>query len=163
MGSDPMARLDALGAAEAQAEFLRCCGSRRWAAAMAAARPFGTRDALHAAAERIWWTLDPDDWREAFAAHPRIGERRDAGWSAEEQARAQSASHATRAALAAANAEYEARFGFIFIVCATGKTGDAILAAAKRRLLNDAETELRTAAAEQAAITRLRLDKLLAL
>lgn len=163
MGSDPLARLNQLDAGDAQAEFVRCCGSRRWAAAMAAARPFDTRDALHASAERIWRSLGPDDWREAFAAHPRIGEQRNAaGWSAEEQARARSASDATRAALAAVNAEYEARFGFIFIVCATGKTGEAILAAAKRRLRNDLGSELRIAAAEQAAITRLRLDKLLA-
>ena len=130
---------------------------------MAAARPFASRDAMQEAAARIWRELGEEDWREAFAAHPRIGERAAAAsWSAGEQARAQSAPEATRAALAAVNADYEARFGFTFIICATGRTGDDILAAAHARLRNDPATELRAAAAEQAAITRLRLDKLLA-
>jgi OHCU decarboxylase len=130
---------------------------------MAGARPFASREDLHEAAERAWWALGREDWMEAFAAHPRIGARTEAsGWSAQEQAAAQAAADATRAELAAVNAAYEARFGYTFIVCATGRSGDAILADAKRRLHNDPGTELRTAAAEQAAITRLRLDKLLA-
>jgi OHCU decarboxylase len=152
--------LNALAFIEAEGMFLRCCGSRRWADLMAWARPFATRDALHRAADRIWWSLDPHDWREAFAAHPRIGERSGTRWSLQEQSGAHSAPEATRAELEAVNAAYEARFGYIFIVCATGKTGDEMLAIAAERLRNDADTELRVAATEQAAITRLRLEKL---
>jgi len=128
---------------------------------MASARPFATRDALYEAAERIWWKLDPDDWREAFAAHPRIGERGGTRWSLQEQSGAQSAAETTQAELAGVNGAYEARFGYIFIVCATGKSGDEMLAIAKRRLDNDPASELQVAASEQAAIARLRLGKLL--
>jgi len=153
--------LNSLPSIDADATLLRCSGSRRWAGQMSSARPFATREALYEAAERIWRDLDPDDWREAFAAHPRIGESRGTRWSRQEQSRAQSATETTLAELAAVNAAYEARFGYIFIVCATGKTGDEMLAIAKRRLDNDAASELRVAATEQAAITRLRLEKLL--
>jgi 2-oxo-4-hydroxy-4-carboxy-5-ureidoimidazoline decarboxylase len=153
--------LNALASIEAEGMFLRCCGSRHWAEQMAWARPFAARDALHQTADRIWWSLDPPDWREAFAAHPRIGERSRTRWSLQEQSGAHSAGEATRAELAAVNAAYEARFGYIFIVCASGKSGDDMVAIARERLHNDAETELRVAATEQAAITRLRLDKLL--
>jgi OHCU decarboxylase len=127
---------------------------------MASHRPFVTREALVDAADRIWWSLDEVDWREAFAAHPRIGERRGTGWSLQEQSGAHSAAEATQAELATVNAAYEARFGYIFIVCATGKSGDEMLALARRRLQNDATSELRVAATEQAAIARLRLAKL---
>jgi OHCU decarboxylase len=162
-----LAHLNALAPADAEATLLRCCGSREWAHQMTIARPFATRDDLHAAADRIWWRLGEDPWREAFAAHPRIGSvsRQDHAapdeWSNREQAGAASASESIRRALAKVNAEYEARFGYIYIVCATGKTGDEMLAIATRRFQNDPATEIRVAAAEQAAITRLRLDKLL--
>ena len=156
-----LGELNTLPSREAEATLLRCSGSRRWAGQMASARPFATRDALYEAAERIWWNLDPDDWREAFAAHPRIGERGGARWSLQEQSGAQSAAETTQAELAAVNAAYEARFGYIFIVCATGKSGDEMLAIAKRRLDNDPSSELQGAATEQAAIARLRLGKLL--
>jgi 2-oxo-4-hydroxy-4-carboxy-5-ureidoimidazoline decarboxylase len=152
--------LNALAAIEAEGMFLRCCGSRRWAEQMAGARPFATRERLNEAADRIWWSLDPADWRAAFAAHPRIGERGGTRWALQEQSGAQAAAEATRAELADVNAAYEARFGYIFIVCATGRTGDEMLAIARERLHNDADTELRVAAAEQAAISRLRLEKL---
>jgi len=153
--------LNMLPSLEAEATLLRCSGSRRWAGQMASARPFATCDALYEAAERIWWSLDPDDWREAFAAHPRIGERRGTAWSLQEQSGAQSAAETTQAQLAVVNAAYEARFGYIFIVCATGKSGDEMLTVARRRLGNDPASELRVAATEQAAIARLRLGKLL--
>lgn len=151
-----------LPAAEADAALLRCCGSTRWVQAMRVRRPFATLEALHAAADERWWALGPDDWREAFAAHPRIGERR-AGdaWSAHEQSGAQRAAAAVLDALQAVNREYEHRFGYTFIVCATGRSGEEMLAIARRRLEHDPETEIRTAAAEQAAITRLRLDTLI--
>ena len=153
--------LNTVATNEAEDMFLRCSGSRRWAAQMASARPFATRDALYEAAGRIWWNLDPEDWHEAFAAHPRIGERRGSQWSVQEQSGAHAAAESTLEELASVNAAYEARFGYIFIVCATGKSGDEMLAAARRRLHNDPGAELQVAAAEQAAIARLRLEKLL--
>ena len=159
---------DDLPAARA-AELLRpCCGASRWVAEMVARRPFGTLDELLAGADEVWWSLGPDDWREAFAHHPRIGERtaavtqdaRGAAWSAGEQAGVAAASGDARAALAEANREYEARFGHIYLVCATGRGAEELLAAARARLANDAESELRVAAEEQRRITRLRLEKL---
>jgi OHCU decarboxylase len=153
--------LNTIPPSDAESALLRCSGSPRWAAQLASARPFSTRDALYDAAERIWWSLSPEDWREAFAAHPRIGERRGPQWSAQEQSGAHAAAETTLAQLAEVNAAYESRFGYMFIVCATGKTGDEMLAIARRRLHNDPASELRIAATEQAAIARLRLEKLL--
>jgi len=147
---------------DAEALFLRCCGSRRWARAMTAARPFAALAAVLDTADRIWNALTPIDWREAFAAHPKIGERTRDVWAAGEQAGASSASAAVRERLAAANRAYEARFGYIFIVCAAGKSADAMLALAEERLQHDSERELHVAAEEQRNITRLRLSKLLA-
>jgi len=115
---------------------------------------------MFAAAERAWWGLGPDDWREAFAAHPRIGERGPDAWSAAEQAGMSSAADATRRALAAGNRAYEERFGQVFLICAIGRSAADMLADLERRLGNDPVTELRVAAAEQAKITRLRLEKL---
>jgi hydroxyisourate hydrolase len=168
--------LNALGDEVAAREFRRCCGSSRWAQAMAAARPFASSDAMMAAADSIWIGLDRGDWLEAFAAHPPIGSNSgsggsdrpggdstggDAVWSAAEQAGVSSASADLLARLAEANSEYEARFGFIFIVCATGKSADEMLGLLQRRLDNDPAIEVRIAADEQRKITRVRLDKLL--
>jgi len=162
-----LATLDRAPAAVAVAEFRACCGSSRWAAEMAARRPFADLDALQDEADRVWWDLAADDWRDALAAHPRIGERaaghdRAARWSAGEQAGAAADPPAVRAELARANRDYEDRFGFVFVVCATGKTGEEMLALLRERLANDPADEVRVAAAEQAKITRLRLAKLLA-
>jgi len=163
-----VSEFDDLPAAPA-AELLRpCCGASRWVREMVARRPFGTLGELLAASDEVWWSLDPDDWREAFAHHPRIGERaaaveqdaRGAAWSAGEQSAVGDASHDVRAELAEANRAYEARFGHIYIVCATGKSAEEMLAIARARLDHDAETELRVAAEEQRKITRLRLEKL---
>jgi len=128
-------------------------------------------DAMAAAADRIWASLDEDAWREAFAAHPRIGAGRagesgeaggaDLSWAAGEQAGVADAPRDVRERLATANRDYEARFGYIFIVCATGKTADEMLAIIERRLHNEPDVELRVAAEEQRKITRLRLEKLL--
>jgi 5-hydroxyisourate hydrolase/2-oxo-4-hydroxy-4-carboxy-5-ureidoimidazoline decarboxylase len=137
---------------------------------MAAARPFASVRALRDKADEIWWALSPADWREAFAAHPRIGDvaslRRKfastASWAAGEQAGAAGASEATLSALAEGNDAYFAKFGFIFIISASGKTADEMLAALRARLSNDAERELRIAAEQQLEITHLRLEKLMA-
>lgn len=161
-----LAKLNALSEADAVTALRRCCGSQRWAATMAAARPFEDVAALLRIGERTWWTLPVEDHLEAFAAHPRIGEQKtpatgDASWSKGEQQGAAAASAETLAQLAEANREYEAQLGFIFIVCASGRSADQMLADVRARLANSREVELRTAAEEQAKITRLRLGKLI--
>ncbi len=160
--------LNALPPAEAEAAFLACCGSRAWSRWMVSRRPYADLGDLLETADRVWATLAPADWREAFAAHPRIGEKKQDGedrfrrWSAAEQSDAAGAPATVRAELAEANRIYDQRFGHIFIVCATGKSAEEMLALLRQRLGNDAETELRTAAEEQRKITRLRLEKLAA-
>jgi OHCU decarboxylase len=162
-------RLNELSAPDAEAEFLKCCGSTRWAQTMTQARPFAGLDDVLTGADRIWWSLSEADWLEAFRAHPKIGEKKAAAaqsveaqkWSAQEQAGVAQASARTISELAERNREYEDRFGFIFIVCASGKSSEEMLAIINERIRNNAETELRSAAAEQSKITRLRLEKLL--
>ena len=155
--------LNALDDAAAAGAFLRCCGSSRWAAAMTAARPFADAGAMRETADVIWLALDMPDWLEAFAVHPKIGAGRagGSGWSDEEQAGVAPAAGETLLRLADANREYEARFGYIFIVCATGRTAAEMLALLERRLRHDADEELPVAAEEQRKITQLRLAKLL--
>jgi 2-oxo-4-hydroxy-4-carboxy-5-ureidoimidazoline decarboxylase len=153
--------LNALPDDEAAAAFLRCCGSTRWARMMAAARPFAGVDALAAAAETAAGSLDRPDWLEAFAAHPQIGESTRSSWAAGEQVGSRSASDEVRRRLAEGNTAYHERFGYIFIVCATGKSAAEMLRLLEGRLTNDAATECRVAAGEQRKITRLRLAKLL--
>jgi 2-oxo-4-hydroxy-4-carboxy-5-ureidoimidazoline decarboxylase len=159
--------VSALPAEEARQALARCCGSSRWVEGMLARRPFASSDALHAAADEVWRGLAPDDYLEAFAHHPRIGHKAPparaaatSAWSAEEQARAAAGPSDTAEALRVLNETYAVRFGYIFIICATGKSADEILAALRARLHNDPQAELRVAAAEQARITHLRLEKL---
>ncbi len=163
-----LAALNALQPSEAERELLACCGSRAWARVVAAGRPYADIEALIGASDRAWSSLAPDDWREAFAAHPRIGDRapaaaaaRERGWSEREQARAQAGDPAVLAELVIANSEYEARFGHVFLICATDKSADEILAEARARLHNDPQRELLVAAEEQRRITHLRLRRLL--
>jgi OHCU decarboxylase len=165
----PIERLNRISPEEARKALLDCCGSTRWAESVAANRPFWDVEQCLIIGERIWRELEPSDWLEAFRAHPRIGERKaeadvseDARvWSEGEQSRARDAAAETLDALATANREYEERFGFIYIVCASGKTAEEMLASLRERLPNDAETELRVAAGEQWKITRLRILKFL--
>jgi OHCU decarboxylase len=158
--SDALERLNAVSAEEAAALLLPCCGSRAWARRMAEGRPFGSLAEMKKRSDGIWWSLGPEDWREAFAAHPRIGEK-GGRWSEQEQAGAQGADRETVTALVEANRLYESRFDHIFIVCATGKTAGEMLDLLRGRLGNDPEAELRVAAEEQGKITHLRLEKLL--
>ena len=153
--------LNALPAEQAEAELLACCGSGAWAAGVAAARPFADVAALAASADEAWEALGPDDWLEAFAAHPRIGERAAGGWSGEEQAGVGHADAAVLAALVEGNRDYERRFGHVFLISASGRKAEELLAALHQRLDNDPETELRIATSEQRKIGRLRLDRLL--
>jgi OHCU decarboxylase len=161
--------LNGLPEAEAEAELLKCCGSTLWARRMAAARPFESLDVLLSTAEAVWWALDAEDWLEAFSRHPKIGESESAraqaaqakGWSEQEQSGVQGAAAETRRELLEGNRQYQEKFGHIYIVCATGKSADEMLAGLRERLGNDRETELRNAAEEQRKITELRLRKLL--
>ena len=144
----------------ARAALAKCCGARRWVEQMLLARPFAHDAALFEAAERGWWALGREDWLEAFRKHPRIGERTAEQWSRREQAGMDTAAAATRAALARGNLAYSERFGYLFLICATGKTAGEMLGELQRRLANDPATELRIAAGEQMMITRLLLEKL---
>ncbi|MBW8877128.1 MAG: 2-oxo-4-hydroxy-4-carboxy-5-ureidoimidazoline decarboxylase [Acidobacteria bacterium] len=158
--SKDLDRFNALPVDEAAERLLPCCGSRAWAHRMAESRPFQSLAELREKSDRIWRSLGGEDWREAFAAHPRIGEK-GSRWSEQEQAGARSADAQTIAELIAANRLYETRFDHIFIVCATGKTAAEMLGLLRARLGNDPETELRIAAEEQRKIINLRLEKLL--
>ena len=153
----------------ARTEFERCCGARRWITGMLARRPFADRAALMETASEVWRGLGPEDWREAFTHHPRIGDieglrkrfATTAAWASAEQAGAAAASEEVLRSLAEGNRRYEERFGHIFIVCATGKSAAEMDALLRARLGNDPESELRIAAGEQEKILRLRLEKLL--
>lgn len=167
-GNELAARVDAASEGQARSLFLRCCGATRWAEAMVARRPFGDDVTLFRVADEVWATMQRDDVLEALAAHPQIGEdiealrRRfadTATWSSGEQAGVGRASEQTLAALRDGNAAYRDKFGHIFVVCATGKSADEMLALLRDRLTNDPATELHIAAAEQAKIIRLRLEK----
>jgi 2-oxo-4-hydroxy-4-carboxy-5-ureidoimidazoline decarboxylase len=128
---------------------------------MEKARPFADGKSMAETADRIWRDLKPADWLEAFSRHPKIGEKSAIGWAGQEQSGARGASAGTMDQLAEHNHAYEARFGYIFIICATGKNAEEMLEILRKRLKNDPETELRLAAEEQRRITQLRLDKLL--
>ena len=135
---------------------------------MVAKRPYGSRDGLFAAADDVARTLQHGDWLDAFAHHPRIGENNAAAhvsavaasWATTEQSKASTATNDVRAQLAVANAEYEKRFGFIFIVSANGRSAEDILSEIRERLTHEADAEIFIAAREQQKITRLRLEKL---
>jgi 2-oxo-4-hydroxy-4-carboxy-5-ureidoimidazoline decarboxylase len=136
---------------------------------MASLRPFGTANKLYDASGGVWQELLVGDWKEAFSHHPEIGDLQSlrqkfaatAQWANAEQAAVQGSPEEVLRALAEGNRSYEAKFGYIFIVCATGKSAPEMLALLQSRMQNDPTTELSIAAAEQNKITRLRLEKLL--
>ena len=152
--------LDTLSPELAESTLASCCASRAWARAMADARPFGDLDALLAKADRAWASVSDTDVREAIAAHPRIGERASQARERAEQSGVASASADVLARLDAGNRAYEEKHGHVYLVCATGKSGDELLATLAARLGNDAATELANAREEQRKITALRLRKL---
>ncbi len=161
-------QLNGIPAPEAAERLRSCCGSGRWVESMLRRRPFENVEALLAAADDAWRGTGPADWDEAFAHHPRIGERHAAApvsaaaraWSAGEQGAATGADRATRAALAEANQAYERRFGRIYLVCAAGRSAEDLLADIETRMRNDPERERAVAVDEQRKITRLRLRAL---
>jgi OHCU decarboxylase len=149
---------------EAEAQLLACCGSPRWAQTLAEQRPFATPEALIAAAGKLWFSLHADDWLAAFACHPRIGEKKAAttlylASSESEQAAAQDTLTPVAEALLLGNRAYEAKFGFRYIVFASGRTAPELLAVLEARLANSREEELQEAARQQQRITNLRMRK----
>ncbi len=165
-GSAPY--INSLSEDQAREELQRCCGAARWVEGMLHARPFDDAEQLTKTAKTLWYALQPEDWKEAFLHHPKIGDisslrekfANTTAWASGEQSGVQDATETTLTELADGNERYEARFGYIFIVCATGKSAAEMLALLNDRLKNDAETELHVAAAEQHNITLLRLQKL---
>lgn len=173
--ADPAAVLNELPDAEARAALTRCCGAPAWVDAMLTARPFVSSDALYQKAESVWAALPEAEVLEAFAHHPRIGENLEllraryaaqgrpadaTTFSAREQAQVAEASEATLFSLRDQNRAYEARFGFLFLVFASGKSADQMLALLEERLTHDRATELAIARREHAKITALRLSRL---
>ena len=161
--------LNTLSGNAVSAAFAQCCAARKWVQAMVAARPFvGVQDVL-TAADSIWRSLSEADFLEAFEAHPQIGNvdslrAKYAGtktMAAGEQSAVAVASEQTLQDLAAGNRAYLEKFGFIFIVFATGKSAEQMLTLLNARLPNDRQTEIKNAAEEQRKITALRLRKLL--
>ncbi len=150
---------------EARRMLQTCCGSSRWVEAMLRARPFATREAMLEQARTIWFALDEHDWREAFNHHPAIGDREALRQrfpathhlSEREQAAVSAAPDAVLDALAEGNRRYLEKFGYIFIICASGKSAEEMLLELRARLANDPTTEISTAAEEQARITERRL------
>ncbi|MBN8597158.1 MAG: 2-oxo-4-hydroxy-4-carboxy-5-ureidoimidazoline decarboxylase [Planctomycetes bacterium] len=163
-----LTRLNEMSESEARQKLLAVCGSERWVNRMIARRPFASVDAVYSAADEEWFGLEKQDWLEAFSHHPRIGERNlaqpkfaaTASQSSREQSGMAGASEDVRKEFAVGNAEYEKRFGHVFLICATGKTGEEMLGSLRERLKNDGATELRNAAEEQSKIVRIRLGKL---
>lgn len=160
--------LNGLTGDESRAALAKCCASRAWVAGMLAKRPFESDDELVSMATSVWWSLSPESWLEAFAAHPMIGDleglrakyANTKDWTGSEQAGVKVADESTLRRLAEANEEYRDKFGYIFIVCASGKTAEEMLAMLEERLTNNPAIELPLAAAEQLKITQLRLQKL---
>jgi 2-oxo-4-hydroxy-4-carboxy-5-ureidoimidazoline decarboxylase len=153
-------------ASEASQAMLACCGAQRWADQMVSLRPIPNTAALSEAADRVWADMREPDWLEAFACHPRIGERKapsaceqSLSWSDMEQSGTAAAAQTTMGQLAEGNTLYERRFGFTYIVCATGKSADVMLAILQRRLANTRVAELREAAEQQRQIMQIRLGK----
>ena len=145
---------------------LACCSARRWADVMVALRPYSSVESLSITADEVWSTMEEPDWLEAFAAHPRFGERTASAansvsnkWSQQEQSSARNAAQQVLEKLSEANRQYEERIGFTYIVCATGKSADEMLSILQRRLMNDRETELREAAEQQRQILQVRIGK----
>jgi 2-oxo-4-hydroxy-4-carboxy-5-ureidoimidazoline decarboxylase len=161
-------RLDVAAPDEARDLLQSCCGASAWVDRMMARRPFGSGEALVGAAREEWFALGRPDWLEAFSHHPKIGDRdslrqrfaRTAHLSEREQAGVDGASENVLEDLAEGNREYERRFGYIFIVCASGKSADEMLGLLRQRLPNAPDVEIRLAAEEQARITELRLMRL---
>ena len=149
-------------------ELTKCCGSASWVKRMLPFIPADDMIELLEDAEEQWWLCNEEDWKEAFRHHPKIGDVESltkkfastAQWASGEQSGVSAASIETIEALAESNRLYEEKFGYIFIVCATGKSADEMLQLLNQRLYNNPEVEIQIAMEEQNKITKLRLEKL---
>lgn len=164
--SPVLARWNLAEPVAAAEEILPCCGSRAWAAELAARRPIADVDHLLITSDAVWVALPEAAWQEAFDSHPRIGQQQakaatetSLGWSATEQSAAMSADETAKLALTEGNKRYEEKFGRIFIVCASGRSAAEILAILEARMNNDAKVEVHEAAEQQREITQLRLQR----
>jgi 2-oxo-4-hydroxy-4-carboxy-5-ureidoimidazoline decarboxylase len=161
--ASPLAAFNAASPEAAERDLLACCASGTFATAVADGRPYQDPDALSAAADAAFAALSWDDIVESMNAHPRIGDRpASAGWSAAEQSGAAAASDQVRRGLAEGNLAYEKRFGHVFLICATGLSGQQMLDQLRTRLNNDPQAERAVVRRELQKITQLRLAKLLA-
>lgn len=166
MSLEDINRADAAGARQL---FLQCCTSERWIDRMVAARPYASEQAVRDSADAHWRDLGEADYLQAFDGHPKIGDASSLqakyantkALAAGEQSGVNTASEALIQELAAGNRDYQDKFGFIFIVCATGKSAQEMSALLQARLPNDRDEELRTAAEEQRKIFHIRLNQLL--
>ncbi len=162
-------QLNRLSEVDAAVAFEQCCAAQRWVERMVIDRPFESLAEMLEISDRIWEECDVDDYLEAFQGHPRIGDveslakkyANTKGWAGGEQKGVEGADREVLERLAKGNVDYEAKFGHIFIVCATGKSAAEMLALLEARMPNDPKTELMVAAEEQNKITRIRLKKLL--
>ncbi len=168
VGPIPVAEFDVAPAADAAAELLPCCTSRRWISGLVSGRPYGRLDRLTVASDALLATLDWTELAAVLASHPRIGERaaagsgldaRSDGWSRQEQAGTTGAAEQVRQELAAGNLAYEQRFGHLFLICATGLSAETMLASLRSRLRNDPIAEREVVRGELVKIVRLRLAK----
>ncbi|AEV96836.1 OHCU decarboxylase [Niastella koreensis] len=163
-----IAEFDHLDITEKRTLLYSCCGSNTWVNNMLTALPAEDLVDLLGIAEEQWYLCHEPDWKEAFSQHPKIGDvaslkqkfAATAQWTEGEQASVKEASEQTLQQLAAGNQAYEQRFGYIFIVCATGKSADEMLQLLQQRLYNNPEVEIQIAMEEQLKITNLRLEKL---
>jgi 2-oxo-4-hydroxy-4-carboxy-5-ureidoimidazoline decarboxylase len=161
-------RLNTLSSSELQQDLLRCCGAKVWVQAIFDLRPFESTQDLHAKADKAFTRMSESDWLEAFKHHPKIGNIDElkkkfastASWAQNEQRSMQETSDDILMQFSDLNREYEQKFGFIFIVCATGKSAHEMLDMLKNRIGNSRNIELKTASEEQIKITHLRLEKL---
>lgn len=161
-------RLNQMSESDATEALRTCCAAERWVQGMVASRPFDSVEDLHAKADGLWPSLTTEDWLEAFEAHPKIGDvsslkakfANTHDLASGEQSTAALASDETLQRLKYGNDAYLEKFGFIFIICATGKSADEMLLRLEERIDNTRADEIVNAGREQAKITHLRLDKL---
>jgi 2-oxo-4-hydroxy-4-carboxy-5-ureidoimidazoline decarboxylase len=150
-------------------ELFRCCGSTAWVNKMVTAFPVEDYVDLMEDAEEKWYQCTESDWKEAFTHHPRIGDidslqkkfASTSNWASGEQSGVATASDEILKSLAESNQQYEQKFGYIFIVCATGKRADEMLEILQSRIINNPAKEIEVAADQQLQITKIRLSKLL--
>jgi 2-oxo-4-hydroxy-4-carboxy-5-ureidoimidazoline decarboxylase len=153
-----------------RAELFKCCGCTNWLNKLIKHFPFQSIEDLKINSDKAWYACSKQDWLEAFSHHPKIGEKAGENknltstkeWASQEQSGVKSAAQSVLDELSLQNRKYEERFGYIYIVCATGKTAREMLEIVKERLNNDPEKELHIAAGEQNKITHLRIDKIFA-